>query len=123
MLTSDSYWLAMACYGLSALLGLVLIYRFWLKRLALFWRRALIGLLAAWLLTPVSPGPEASTLAPALIVALFNAAFVDGWAAARQAVLVLGATSVVGVLCGIASLLLPAAKAATDAVTDASENP
>ena len=28
MLTSDSYWLAMACYGLSALLGLVLIYRF-----------------------------------------------------------------------------------------------
>lgn len=123
MLTSDSYWLAMACYGLSALLGLVLIYRFWLKRLTLFWRRALIGLLAAWLLTPVSPGPEASTLAPALIVALFNAAFVDGWTAARQAVLVLGATSVVGVLCGIASLLLPAAKAATDAVTDASENP
>lgn len=123
MLTSDSYWLAMACYGLSALLGLVLIYRFWLKRLTLFWRRALIGLLAALLLTPVSPGPEASTLAPALIVALFNAAFVDGWAAARQAVLVLGATSVVGVLCGIASLLLPAAKAATDAVTDASENP
>lgn len=123
MLTSDSYWLAMACYVLSALLGLVLIYRFWLKRLTLFWRRALIGLLAAWLLTPVSPGPEASTLAPALIVALFNAAFVDGWTAARQAVLVLGATSVVGVLCGIASLLLPAAKAATDAVTDASENP
>ena len=123
MLTSDSYWLAMACYGLSALLGLVLIYRFWLKRLTLFWRRALIGLLAAWLLTPVSPGPEASTLAPALIVALFNAAFIDGWTAARQAVLVLGATSVVGVLCGIASLLLPAAKAATDAVTDASENP
>lgn len=123
MLTSDSYWLAMACYGLSALLGLVLIYRFWLKRLTIFWRRALIGLLAAWLLTPVSPGPEASTLAPALIVALFNAAFIDGWTAARQAVLVLGATSVVGVLCGIASLLLPAAKAATDAVTDASENP
>ena len=31
MLTSESYWLALACYGLSALLGLVLIYRFWLR--------------------------------------------------------------------------------------------
>ena len=55
MLTSDSYWLALACYALSALLGLVLIYRFWLRRLAPTWRRALIGLLAAWLLTPLVP--------------------------------------------------------------------
>ena len=123
MLTSESYWLALACYGLSALLGLVLIYRFWLQRLAPIWRRALTGLLAAWLLTPVSPGPEATTLAPALIVALFNAAFVDGWAAARQAVLVLVATSVVGVLCGMASLLLPTARAGTGPVADASEGP
>jgi hypothetical protein len=89
MLTSQSYVVAMLCYTGAGLISLVLIHRFWLAPLPEGYRRLLTGLLAALLLTPVMPGPEAGSLAPALIVALFNAAFLDGWSSARHAVWVL----------------------------------
>ena len=108
MLTGDSYAFALICYGLAAIVALVLIYRHWLNRLPSMWRRLLIGVLAAGLLTPVSPGPDADTLAPALIVALFNAAFLDGWESARHAILALAATSVLGMAAALLSLLIPA---------------
>ncbi len=108
MLTGDSYVVALICHGLAAIVALVLIYRHWLNRLPRLWRRLLIAVLAACLLTPVSPGPGAETLAPALIVALFNAAFLDGWESARHAILALTATSIFGIVAALLSQLIPA---------------
>ena len=97
MLTNESYLVAMLCYCGAGLVSLFLIYRFWLVRLPGAYRRLLMGLLFALLLTPVTPNPEANSLAPALIVALFNAAFLEGWSSARHAVWVLFASSAIGV--------------------------
>ncbi len=104
MLTSESYLVAMLCYCSAGLVSLFLIHRFWLVRLPGAYRRLLMGLLFALLLTPVAPNPEANSLAPALIVALFNAAFLDGWSSARYAVWVLFASSAVGVALAALSL-------------------
>ncbi len=123
MLTGDSYVVALTCYVLAAILALVLLYRHGLMWAPLGWRRALIGFLSALLLTPVPPGPEATTLAPALIVALFNAAFIDGWASARPAILVLTTTGILGLLAGFATLLVPTRRSTRGAPLDASDKP
>ena len=108
MLTSQSYVVAMVCYNAAGVISLLLIQRFWLASLPGIYRRLLLGLLVALLLTPVMPGPESESLAPALIVALFNAAFVDGWSSARYAVWVLLFSSAVCMALAALSLwLLP----------------
>ena len=104
MLTSESYLFAMLCYCGAGLVSLFLIHRFWLVRLPGVYRRLLMGLLFALLLTPVAPNPEANSLAPALIVALFNAAFLDGWSSARHAVWILFTSSAVCVALAALSL-------------------
>ena len=105
MLTSTSYAVALTCLWISSLLGLVLIYRFWLRSLTPAIKRPLAGLLCALLVTPVYPSPEANTLAPALVVAVFNAAFLDGWVSARHAVWILSGAGVTGLVLGSLSLL------------------
>ncbi len=83
MLTTESYWIGLSCYALAALIGSVLIHRYWLAGVRSPWRGLITAWLAALLLTPALPSPEASTLAPALVTFLFNMAFAGGWEAAK----------------------------------------
>ena len=123
MLTSQSYVVAMLCYSAAGFVSLLLIHRFWLAPLPDVYRRLLTSLLAALLLTPVMPGPDADSLAPALIVALFNAAFVDGWSSARYAVWVLLTSSVACMALAALSLWLIPAKPRVSRAEYASNRP
>jgi len=96
MLTAESYWLGMVLYAGAALVALAVLYRYWLGMLSLQTRRLLTGVLAGLLLTPAYPTPGADTMAPALVVALFNLLFVDGWQSARTAFILLAVGGTTG---------------------------
>lgn len=106
MLTSDSYMLAMVTYLLAGLVAILLMGRFWFKRLPLMLSRSLLGITAGLLLTPAYPEPESTTLAPALIVGIFNTLFGDGWPTAWPAFALLAAGAGVGFLIGVTSAAL-----------------
>ena len=107
MLTPQSYVLAMAIYATAALVAVFVMHRFWFRAMPRFGSRLLSALLLAWLLTPAQPSAGSETLAPALVVALFNGLLGDGWPAARQAVVVLIMSSGLSGLVALASLLIP----------------
>ncbi len=98
MLTTESYWLGLACYSMAGVVGVVLIHRCWLARLGRLWRSLITAWLAALLLTPAYPGADASTLAPALVSFLFNMAFAGGWDAAKGPAMTLAAALVIAPL-------------------------
>lgn len=104
MLTAESYWLAMLLYSGAALAALVVLHRYWLALLPVRLRLLVSGVLAGLLLTPAYPTPGADTMAPALVVALFNLLFVDGWQSARTAFILLA----IGCTVGAVVLALPA---------------
>ena len=106
MLTSDSYMLAMVTYLLAGLVAILLMGRFWFKRLPPMLSRSLLGITAGLLLTPAYPEPESTTLAPALIVGIFNTLFGDGWPTAWPAFALLAAGAGVGFLIGVTSAAL-----------------
>lgn len=106
MLTQDSYFTAMALYTGAGLIALILAYRYLLTPLPTVIRRAIIGLLAGLLLTPAYSASESATLAPALVVGVFNLFFAEGWESARQAFMLLGVASAAGLLMGIGSTLV-----------------
>ncbi|TXS92966.1 hypothetical protein FV139_13505 [Parahaliea maris] len=107
MLNDQSYHIAMAAYLGAAVLALLL-FAFWLRHT---WRPAWIGLVvlcgAAVLLTPAYPDAEVETLAPALIVAVFQWLTIDQAAAAhalRPLGFMLGAALVLSLLLGLTVL-------------------
>jgi uncharacterized membrane protein YfcA len=59
-----------------------------------------MGLIGGLLLTPAYPSNEAASIAPALIVVIFNALFGEGIAAALQPALWLAAGGLAGALLG-----------------------
>ncbi len=105
MLTSESYVIALACYVLAALVAL----RVLASWLPASWpaaaRWGVLGLLAGLLLTPALPSETATTLAPALVIVIFNTLFGAGWASAVPAVaqllLATAGAAVLGVLSGL----------------------
>ena len=100
MLTTQSFIVAVCAYGLAALLGVAMIRRLWLQRSMSLGSSIGMGLIGGLLLTPAYPSSEASTIAPALIVVIFNALFGDGLAAALQPGLWLVAGGLAGALLG-----------------------
>lgn len=86
MLTTQSYATALLVWWLSASVGLVVLARWLPKGWPVAIRWGLIGLLAGLLMTPAAPQAQADTLAPALVVALFNAIVGEGWVSAVPAV-------------------------------------
>ncbi|GAB3271991.1 hypothetical protein [Parahaliea aestuarii] len=107
MLNEQSYHIAMAAYLGAAVLALVL-FAFWLRK---SWRPAWIGLVvllgAALLLTPAFPEAGVETLAPALIVAVFQWLTVDISAAEhalRPLAVMVGAALVLALLLGLTVL-------------------
>ena len=100
MLTTQSYIVAVAAYGLTALGGLVMIRRLWFQRSLSRASSVWMGLMGGLLLAPAYPSSEAYSIAPALIVVIFNALFGEGVAAALSPALWLAAGGVVGALVG-----------------------
>jgi len=84
MLTESAYQTALLTYGVAALLALFLFDRWLLRRWRTGWRLLLLLPLAALLLTPAYIDPDASTLAPAAIVAAFRS-LTEGVEAAEHA--------------------------------------
>ena len=106
MLTEQSYAVALALYLSTGLLASVLVYRFWLKGRGLVLRRLVLGGMLGLLLAPAYPSAEAETLAPALIVAVFNLLFVGGWSSAKGAFTVLAMAGAFGMVLFAASALV-----------------
>ncbi len=100
MLTTQSYIVAVCAYGLAALLGLAMIRRLWFQRPASVASSVVTGLIGGLLLVPTYPSSEASSVAPAFVVVIFNALFGEGIAAAMQPALWLAAGGLVGGLGG-----------------------
>jgi hypothetical protein len=100
MLTTQSFIVAVCAYGLAALLGLAMIRRLWFQRSTSLASSVGMGLIGGLLLTPAYPSSEAASIAPALIVVIFNALFGDGIAAALQPALWLAAGGLAGALLG-----------------------
>ena len=100
MLTTQSFIIAVLSYGLAALVGLAMIRRLWFQRSASLASSVVMGLIGGLLLTPAYPSSEAASIAPALIVVIFNALFGDGLAAALQPGLWLVAGGLAGALLG-----------------------
>ncbi len=117
MLNEQSYHFAMAAYFGAAVLALLL-FAFWLRK---SWRPAWIGLVvllgAAVLLTPAYPEAAVDTLAPALIVAVFQWLTVD-LAAAQHALrplaVMVGAALLLALLLGLTVLRHRRAPAVAD---------
>ena len=78
MLTIQSYLTAMALYWVAAIIGLVLMRRLWFSMPLTPLGGATLGLMGGLLLAPAFPGPEVSSMAPALIIVVFNALFGAG---------------------------------------------
>ena len=78
MLTTQSYLVAMCIYLAAASAGLLLIRRSWFPETLTRTAGLALGLVAGLLFTPAFPGSEVPTMAPALIVVIFNALFGGG---------------------------------------------
>ena len=100
MLTTQSFIVAVCAYGLAAILGVAMIRRLWLQRSMSLGSSIGMGLIGGLLLTPAYPSSEASTIAPALIVVIFNTLFGEGFAAALEPALWLTVGGVIGSLLG-----------------------
>ena len=100
MLTTQSFIIAVLSYVLAALVGLAMIRRLLVRRSASLASSVAMGLIGGLLLTPAYPSSEATSIAPELIVVIFNALFGDGLAAALQPGLWLVAGGLAGALLG-----------------------
>jgi hypothetical protein len=105
MLTDSGYQLALLAYAVAALVALPLAARWLLPRAGIGLRLVIVLPLAALLLTPAYIQPGADTLAPALVVALFQ--FMgEGAAGAQHALRPLGLLSAAALLLGTIAWLL-----------------
>ena len=100
MLTTQSYLVSMLVYWSAAVFGLLLLRRLWFGEPMTRASGALLGVLAGLLLMPAFPGPEVATMAPALVVVIFNSLFGDGLEAAMMPGVMLLAGMLTGGLLG-----------------------
>lgn len=106
MLTTNAYVIACTIYVSAALVAVVVAHRSWLVQLPTYPARMLTGLLLGLLLVPAQPSAGSETLAPALVIAIFNTVFGEGWATARQAVVLLCIAGILGASFGALTALL-----------------
>ncbi len=103
MLTTQSYLIAMLIYGVSALIGVVLMRRLWFATPLTSLGGVMLGLIAGVLLAPAFPGPEVQSMAPALIVVVFNSLFGEGLESALTPALWLSGGALLGAVAGFIS--------------------
>ena len=100
MLTTQSYLMGMVMYWGASIFGLIILRRLWFGESLTRAGGALLGVLAGLLLMPAFSGPEVATMAPALIVVIFNSLFGDGLEAAITPGVILLAGMLTGGLIG-----------------------
>ena len=101
MLTTPSYLTAMLLYWVAAIIGLVLMRRLWFSMPLRPAGGAALVLIGGLLFAPAFPGPEIQSMAPALIIVVFNTLFGEGAASAVAPALWLLVGTVLGVVAGM----------------------
>ena len=101
MLTTQSYLVALALYWSAAIGGIWLLRRLWFSDHIGRGAAALLGAMAGLLLAPAFPGEDSETVAPALIVVVFNALFGEGVASAAWPGVWLTAGAIAGAIAGL----------------------
>ena len=102
MRTIQAYLTAMVLYWVAAIIGLVLIRRLWFSMPLTPLGGATLGLVGGLLLAPAFPGPEVESMAPALIIVVFNALFGAGLESAVVPAFWLLGGAVLGIVVGVA---------------------
>ena len=100
MLTTQSYLTAMLIYWMAAVIGVVLMRRLWFATPLTSLGGVMLGLIAGVLLAPAFPGPEVQSMAPALIVVVFNSLFGEGFESALSPGLWLLGGALLGAVAG-----------------------
>jgi len=98
MLTTQSYLIALVVYWFAALGGVWLLKRLWFAGDLGRTGAAVLGGVAGLLLVPAFPGEGVETLAPALIIVIFNTLFGDGVSSAVGPGAWLGAGAIAGIV-------------------------
>ena len=101
MLTTQSYLVALALYWSAAIGGIWLLRRLWFSGDIGRGAAALLGAMAGLLLAPAFPGEDSETVAPALIVVVFNALFGEGVVSAAWPGVWLTAGAIAGAIAGL----------------------
>ncbi|HAU12773.1 MAG TPA: hypothetical protein DCS92_03605 [Gammaproteobacteria bacterium] len=78
MLTIQSYLTAMLIYWVVAVIGVVLMRRLWFATPLTLFAGATLGAIGGVLLVPAFSAPEVQSMAPALIIVVFNTLFGEG---------------------------------------------
>ena len=100
MLTTQSYLGALLIYGVAAVIGVVLMRRLWFATPLTSLGGVMLGLVTGVLLAPAFPGPEVQSIAPALIVVVFNSLLGEGFESALTPALSLSGGSLLGAVAG-----------------------
>ena len=82
MMTIQSYLTAMLIYCFVAVIGVVLMRRLWFATPLTPFGGVILGLIGGALLVPAFPASEVQSMAPALIILVFNTLFGEGFQSA-----------------------------------------
>ena len=100
MLTVQSYLSAMLIYWMVAVIGILLMRKLWFVTPLTSFGGLTLGLVGGVLLAPSFPGPEVQSMAPALIVVVFNSLFGEGFESALSPGLWLLGGALLGAVAG-----------------------
>jgi len=100
MMTVQSYLTAMLIYWVVALIGILLMRKLWFDTPLTSFGGLMLGLMGGVLLVPAFPGPEVQSMAPALIVVVFNTLFGEGFESALSGALWLLGGALSGAVAG-----------------------
>ena len=100
MMTIQSYLTAMLIYWVVAVIGVVLMRRLWFAKSLTLFGGMILGLIAGALLVPAFPAPDVKSMAPALIIVVFNTLFGEGFQSALAPAMWLLGGALTGALAG-----------------------
>ena len=100
MLTIQSYLSAILIYWVVALIGILLMRKLWFVTPLTSIGGLTLGLIGGVLLVPAFPGPEVQSMAPALIVVVFNSLLGEGFESALSPALWLLGGAFLGAFAG-----------------------
>ena len=82
MLTIQSYLTAILIYSVVSVIGVVLMRRLWFTTPLTPFGGATLGAIGGILLVPAFPAPEVQSMAPSLVIVVFNTLFGEGFESA-----------------------------------------
>ena len=82
MMTIQSYLTAMLIYWVVAMIGVILMRRLWFDKPLTLFGGMTLGLVGGALLVPAFPASDVKSMAPALIIVVFNTLFGEGFQSA-----------------------------------------